>query len=462
MRVQVPPRPSHSEPMQRQYIVTKGELNLRVEVETLDNTQAKLDIEVPAEDINEALEEAYKTLRGHVTLPGFRKGRVPLTLLKSRFPEYINNEVVRMVVFPAYEDALYNKQIIPLAQPTFDPPLEKMQVTEDQPLVFTATVSVKPVIELPNYKNIQIDKTPVNVPREDVDAFIAQLQDQSATFDPIQEDRPVNASDCVRLDYTCTLEGSEIESESDQDIDIDLTDERYHPDLINGIIGMHIGETKAIAVNFDEAYHTSELRNKQVIYNVILHAITQKHLPELDDEFAKDLGYETYNQLHGVIWNNMVEDARIQQNQKQKVEILEQLIEMTNITIPDDVVDQYVQNAIENVRKQLKENNQTPEQAGVDFEVLPTEMRKDVIQQTKQNWIFEEIATYEDIHISDDELENGIRRAADIQGRKPDKLSELLKANNRLEDFRIQLEHEKIYQFLIQEASEKKSLIITG
>ncbi|MYB66154.1 trigger factor [Candidatus Poribacteria bacterium] len=462
MRVQVPPRPSHSEPMQRHYIVTKGELNLRVEVETLDNTQAKLDIEVPAEDINEALEEAYKTLRGHVTLPGFRKGRVPLTLLKSRFPEYINNEVVRMVVFPAYEDALYNRQIVPLAQPTFDPPLEKMQVTEDQPLVFTATVSVKPVIELPDYKNIQIDKTPVNVPREDVDAFIAQLQDQSATFDPIQEDRPVNVSDCVRLDYTCILEGSEIESESDQDIDIDLTDERYHPDLINGIIGMHIGETKAIAVNFDEAYHTPELRNKQVIYNVILHAITQKHLPELDDEFAKDLGYETYNQLHGVIWNNMVEDARIQQNQEQKVDILEQLIEMTNITIPDDVVDQYVQNAIENVRKQLKDNNQTPEQAGVDFEVLPTEMRRDVIQQTKQNWIFEEIATYEDIHISDDELENGIRRAADIQGRKPDKLSELLKENNRLEDFRIQLEHEKIYQFLIQEASEKKSLIITG
>ncbi len=462
MRVQVPPRPSHSEPMQRQYIVTKGELNLRVEVETLDNTQAKLDIEVPAEDINEALEEAYKTLRGYVTLPGFRKGRVPLTLLKSRFPEYINNEVVRSVVFPAYEDALYNKQIIPLAQPTFDPPLEKMQVTEDQPLVFTATVSVKPIIELPNYENIQIDKTPVNVPREDVDAFIAQLQDQSATFDPIQEDRPVNASDCVRLDYTCILEGNEIESESDQDIDIDLTDERYHPDLINGIIGMHIGETKAIAVNFDEAYHTPELRNMQVIYNVILHAITQKHLPELDDEFAKDLGYETYNQLHGVIWNNMVEDARIQQNQEQKVEILDQLIEMTNITIPDDVVDQYVQNAIENVRKQLKESNQTPEQAGVDFEVLPTEMRKDVIQQTKQNWIFEEIATYENIHISDDELENGIRRAADIQGRKPDKLSALLKANNRLEDFRIQLEHEKIYQFLIQEASEKKSLIITG
>ena len=89
-------------------------------------------------------------------------------------------------------------------------------------------------------------------------------------------------------------------------------------------------------------------------------------------------------------------------------------------------------------------------------------MRKDVIQQTKQNWIFEEIAHYEDINVSDDELESGIRRAADMQGSHPDKLSSVLKANNRLEDFRTQIEHEKIYQFLIQEASEKKSLIITG
>ena len=435
---------------------------MRVKVETLDNTQVKLEIEVPAEDVNEALEETYKTLRGYVSLPGFRKGHVPLTLLKSRFTEYINTEVVRQVVFPAYEDALSNKHLIPLAQPTFDPPLEKLEATEDQPLVFTATVSIKPIIELPDYEDIQIDKTLVNVPRDDVDAFIGRLRDQSATFDPIQEDRPVNESDCVRLDYTGTLDGNEIESETVQDVDIDLTLAGFHPDLINGILGMHIGETKAFAVNFDETHPMPEFRNKQVIYNVTLHAITKKHLPELDDEFAKDLGYENFNQLHGVIWNNLVEEARIQQTESQKVEILEQLIEKTNIAIPDDVVDQYVQNAIENVRKQLKAQNQTPEEAGVDFEMLPTEMRKDVIQQTKQNWIFEEIADYEGIFVSDDELEMGIRRTADIQGRDPHKLSVLLKANNRLEEFKTQIEHEKIYQFLIEEASEKKSLIITG
>ena len=435
---------------------------MRVEIEWLDSTQVKLEIEVPAEDVNEALEEAYKTLRGYVSLPGFRKGRVPLNLIKSRYPEHINSEVIREVVFPAYEDAVYEKHLMPLAHPTFDPPLEKIEASENHPLTFTATVSVKPAFEIPHYDRIQIDKTPVNVPRDDVDAFISELQQQSATFDPIEEDRPVNESDCVRVDWSCTLDDNEFDGESIQDEDIDLTQEKFHPDLTKGIFGMHVGETKPIEVNFDETHHIPALRGKQVIYNVTLHAITNKHLPDLDDDFAIDLGYDTYNQLHGVIWNNLVEEERIQQIEKQKTEILEQLIEMTNISIPDDLVDKYVQEAIENVRKRLRSEHQTPEEAGIDFETLPTEMRKDIIQQTKQNWIFEEIAEYEDIYVSDDELETGIRRAADLQGRDHHRFSSILKAGNQVEELRMRLQHQKIYNFLIEEASEKKTLIITG
>ncbi len=435
---------------------------MRVEVETLDSTQVKLEIEVPAEDVNEALEETYKALRAYVSLPGFRKGKVPLSIIKSRFPEHINAEVIKQLVFPAYEDALYTEQLIPLAQPTFDPPLDQLKTTEDQPLVFTATVNVKPTFDLPDFEEIEADKTPINVPRENVEAHIKQLQLQSATFEPIEEDRPVQASDCVRIDWTCAIDGEALDSESAQDIDIDLTSEDFHADLVAGLIEMRIGETKPIEVNFDTTHRVTALAGKQAIYNVTLHAITKKYLPELDDEFAKDLGYETYNQLHGVIWNNLVEEERILQIEKQKTEILEQLIEKTNITIPDDLVEQYVQQALQNVNKQLNTQKQTPEEAGINMETLPEELRRDVIQQTKQNWIFDEIADLEGIYVSEDELEWEIRRAAEQQNRDAQKYADSLKASNRLEDFRVQLQHEKIYQFLIQEASAKKSLIITG
>ena len=435
---------------------------MRVEVETLDSTQVKLEIEVPAEEVDEALQEAYQVLRGNVSLPGFRKGRVPLVILKSRFPEHINAEVVKQLIFPAYEDALVSKRLIPLAQPTFDPPLEKLKITENQPLVFTATVNVKPTFELPSYEQLETNKTPVNVPREDVEAHIERLQLQSATFEPIEEDRPVQESDCGRVDWTCEVDGEELENESAQDIDIDLTSKHLQADLIAGLIGMQVGETKPIEVSFGTEHRVPSLAGKRATYNVTLHAITLKHLPGLDDEFAKDLGYETYNQMHGVIWNNLVENERILHIEKQKGEILEQLIEKTDITIPDELVKQYVQQAVQNVQKQLKAQQQIPEEMGIDLETLPSELRKNIIQQTKQNWIFDEIAEFESIYVSDDELELEIRRAAEQMNRDTQKYADLLKASNGLEDFRVQLQHEKIYQFLIREASEKKSLIITG
>ncbi len=435
---------------------------MRVEVETLDSTQVKLEIEVPAEEVDEALQEAYQVLRGNVSLPGFRKGRVPLVILKSRFPEHINAEVVKQLIFPAYEDALVSKRLIPLAQPTFDPPLEKLKITENQPLVFTATVNVKPTFELPSYEQLETNKTPVNVPREDVEAHIERLQLQSATFEPIEEDRPVQESDCGRVDWTCEVDGEELENESAQDIDIDLTSKHLQADLIAGLIGMQVGETKPIEVSFGTEHRVPSLAGKRATYNVTLHAITLKHLPGLDDEFAKDLGYETYNQMHGVIWNNLVENERILHIEKQKGEILEQLIEKTDITIPDELVEQYVQQAVQNVQKQLKAQQQTPEEMGINLETLPSELRKNIIQQTKQNWIFDEIAEFESIYVSDDELELEIRRAAEQMNRDTQKYADLLKASNGLEDFRVQLQHEKIYQFLIREASEKKSLIITG
>ncbi len=440
----------------------KGESNLRIEVETLDSTQVRIEIEVPALDVDEAIEEAYQSLRSYVSLPGFRKGRVPLSILKSRYHEHVNTEVVRDLVTTGYDNAIHSKELTPLDQPTFDPPLEQLKVSENQPLVFAAIVEVKPSITLPSYEEIETDKTAVNVPREDVEAHIEQLQLHSATFEPIEEDRPVEASDCVRVDLICKVDGEEIDTETEQDVDFDLTSKNLHADLITGLIGMRVGDAKVIQINYDETDPIPELAGKNVEYNVTLHAITLKNLPELDDEFAKDLGYETYNQMHGVIWNTLVENERIQHIERQKTEILEQLIDKTEITIPEDLVDQYVAQALRNLQQDLESKQQTAKEAGIDMDTFPMELRKNVIQQTKQNWIFEEIAAFENIYVSDDELELEIQRAAQHRNQDTQKYAELLKTSNRLEDLRVHIQHEKIYQFLIEQASEKKSLIITG
>ena len=434
---------------------------MRVQVEKLDTTQVRLDIEVPAEDVNTALKEAYEALRAQVSIPGFRKGRVPITILKSRFPDYVNSEAVRYLVVPAYEDAIYRENLNPLSQPTFTPSFDELQVKENEPLAFSATVDIRPSINLPSYEELITDKNPIDVPREEVDAYITRLQAQSATYEPLDIERAVEEKDCVRIDWECLINGEQIDAESRTDVDIELGIGAIHEKLEEALIGMQVGETKSVDIDFPQEHPVAELAGKSAQYEIILHAITQKHLPLLDDEFAKDLGYENYSQLYGMIWNNLVEEETSIHVDKQKAELLAQLIEKIDIAIPEPLVDQYVQQTLQNVKQQLASEQKTPEEAGINMDTLPDELRRDVIQQTKQSWIFDTIAEEEDIHVSDDELEYEIRRVAEQQNRDAQKYATLLKSSNRLEDFRGQLQHEKIYQFLIHRASAKQSLIIT-
>lgn len=434
---------------------------MKVEIERLDTTRVRLDIEIPSEDVNAALVETCESLRSQVSIPGFRKGRVPVAILKSRFPEYVNSEAVRYLVAPAYEDAIYNERFNPLTQPTFTPPLDELQVKENESFTFSATVDIRPNISLPSYDALETDKNPVNVPREDVDTYITRLQAQSATYEPLDVERPVQEKDCVRIDWECLLEGNRIDAESQQDVDIELGVGSIHEKLEQALLEMEIGDTNNVDIEFPQDHSVAELAGKSAQYEITLHAITQKHLPPLDDEFAKDLGYENYSQLYGLIWNNLVEEETSLHVDKQKAELLEQLIEKIEITIPESLVDQYVQQTLQNVKQQLANEHRNPEDAGIDMETLPDKLRQDVIQQTKQSWIFETIAEKESIFVSDDELEYEIRRAAEQQNRDAQKYASLLKSSNRLEDFRGQLQHEKIYQFLINRASAKQSLIIT-
>lgn len=434
---------------------------MKVQIERLDATRVRLDIEIPAEDVNAALLETCKAMRNEVSIPGFRKGRVPVAILKSRYPEYVNDEAVRSLVSRAYEDAIYNERLSPLDQPTFAPAIDEMQVRENEPFLFSALVDIRPNISLPPYEQLETDKNPVNVPREDVDAYITRLQAQSATYTPLEVERPVEEKDSVRIDLVCYRQGERVDSESRQDVDVDLSVGAMHELMEQALVGMQIGETKSVEIEILKGPQNSELAGQPASYEITLHAITEKHLPPLDDEFAKDLGYENYSQLYGLIWNNLVEEETSLQVDKQKAELLEQLIEKTEITIPDPLVDQSVQQTLQNIEQQLVSEQRSTEEAGIDMDTLPDQLRRDVIQQTKQSWIFEAIAEKERIFVSDDELEQEIRRAAEQQNRDPQKYAELLKENNRLEDFRGQLQHEKIYQFLIQRAAAKQSLIIT-
>lgn len=434
---------------------------MKIDVERLGGSQVRLRIEIPAEKVNEELERNYKTLRTQVSVPGFRRGRVPTSIIKARFADHIKSEAIQNLVPPAYEDALTSEQLTPLSTPDISPSLNQIEIKENKPIVFEATVDIKPDFVLPKYEDLVIDKAAPNIPREEVETYIGGLQDQYATYNPIDEERPVQEGDCVRIDSECLIDGQLIENGAQQDVDIEPGMSMLPPEVESELIGMVVGGSKQIEADVSDTYPNSALAGKHAVFDVTLNAITEKQLPNLDDEFAKDLGYESYDQLYGAIWNNLVEEEKAIIYGRQQEEVLQQLVERTEVEIPASLVNQHVQETIQNIQQQLNRDGRTPEEAGVDMEKLPEELREDVIRQTKQSWFFDEIAEREAIRVSDNELDVEIRIVAEQQNRDPQKYTSLLKANNQLEEFRGRLRNEKIYRFLVERASAKQSLIIS-
>ena len=433
---------------------------MKVEVEKLGNSQVRMHVEIAAEEVTQELERNCQALRSKVSVPGFRKGKVPLSILKSRFAEHLKAEAIQNLVPPAYEQALISERLIPLGNLELSPPMHQMELREDQPLVFEATLDVKPDFVLPEYEDLTIDKSPPNVPREEVDEYIERLQEQFATYVPLEVDRSVEESDSVRIDWECLVDGAPITDGSKQDADIDIGKGMLLPVVEAEVIGMSVDENRQIEMDFDDDHENPELAGKHAVFNVALRAITEKQLPSLDDEFAKDLEYENYEQLKGAIWNNLVEEQKAIHNNRQREDILEQLIDKTAIDIPESIVDQHVQQTVQNILQRLRQEGQTPEQAGIDMEKLPTELREDAIKQTKQAWMFDVIAERENIRVTDDELDIEIRRIAEQQNQDPQKYTSLLRESNRLEEFRDTLRNDKVYRLLIQRASAKQSLIV--
>jgi trigger factor len=434
---------------------------LKVEVEKLGTSQVCLRVEISAEEVNEELERNCQALRTKVSVPGFRKGRVPLSILKARFAEHIKAEALQNLVPPAYEQALISERLIPLGNLELSPPMNRMQLKEGQSLIFEATLDVKPDFVLPTYEDLVIDKSPPNVPREEVEAYIHRLQEQHATYIPLEVNRAAQESDSVRIDWECLVHGTPITDGRREDVDVDIGKGTVLPAVESEIIGMRVDETRQVEVDFNANHENPELAGKHAVFNVTLRAITEKQPPPLDDELAKDLEYENYDQLKGAIWNNLVEEQKVLLRQRQQEEILQQLIEKTAIEIPESIVDQHVQQTIQNIRQQLRREGKTPEQAGIDMANLPAELREDAVKQTKQAWMFDVIAERENVRVTDDELDIEIQLIAEQQNRDPQKYASLLKASNRLEEFRDTLRNDKIYRFLIQRASAKQSVIIS-
>lgn len=433
---------------------------MKVEVEHLTSSSVRLQIEIPPEKVDQELNKNYQEFRKNLSVPGFRKGKVPISMIKSRFADHAKAEAIQQLIPAALEEAIAQEGLAPVGDPDFE--LDNVKLEGGMPLSFATVINIKPQIDMPDYSTLEVDKSPANVEREEVDKYIEQLRNREASFVPIEIDRSVHEDDCVQIDWESSIDGEPIENGSGKDSDIELGKESFHPDIESAIVGMEVGESKTTEVTFENGPEGGDGDGATLAtFNFTLKAITEKQLPELDDSFAKSHEYENYDQMYAEIWNDLVEEKKRLRRLEQQQEVTDQLIEAIDLEIPPSMVDQYVEQSIKNIEQQLKRDGQTAEEANINFETLPQELRESTIKQTKLNWIFDKIAENENISITDDELDLSVRSVARQQDRDPDKYLSLLRASNRLDSYKNELRYQKICDLLIESASEKEKLIIT-
>lgn len=326
--------------------------------------------------------------------------------------------------------------------------LDELLAKENEPLIFEISVDVKPPIEIPDYSLLEIDKGDVNVTEDEVKKYIEDLRDESAIYEPI-EDRPAQEGDNVVLSYDLIYEDMIKHSRKNLSIDIGKLDEDIEfKEIHQALIGMKPNEEKDVTLKLPDDFPDPELAGKEVNFHITLKNIYHKQLPELNDDFAREKGSENLEQLTAKIWNDLVENKRRERRENQETELMEQLIERTQINVPESLIELQVRKLIESE----KDHKFTDEE--IDL------FRQFAEKMIKRNWIIGEIIDRENIKVDDLELDMAIQKIATERGKDPQKYRSQLEATKRIDDIKDNLLRQKMFSFLIEKASPKKGLIV--
>ncbi|MGB9595663.1 MAG: trigger factor [Candidatus Poribacteria bacterium] len=326
--------------------------------------------------------------------------------------------------------------------------IDELLAKENEPLIFEISVDVKPSIEIPDYSLLEINKGDVNVTEEEVKEYIESLREQSAIYEPI-EDRPAQEGDTAIFNYSITYE--DVVKHSQQNVLIDIgkmNDNLEFKEVHQALIGMKPGEEKDITLKLPDNFSNTELAGKEVNLHINLKNIYNKQLPELNDDFAKEKGAENLEQLTAKLWNNLVESKRKEKRENQEAELIYQLIEKTQIDVPESLIELRAKKLVENI----KDRNFTEEEI--------KSLKEFSEKMIKMDWIIDEIIEREDITVDDLELDMVIQQMAIEKGKDPQKYKSQLEATKRIDDIEYNILKRKVFDLLIEKASAKKSLIV--
>ena len=380
--------------------------------EKLEGNQGVLTVEVDAEKVNESLDSAFKKVVKQVNVPGFRKGKMPRPLFEKRFGvESLYQDAIDLMLPDAYTAAIEETGIDPVDRPEID----VEQIEKGKSFIFTAKVIVKPEVKLGEYKGIEVEKLDTTVTDEDVDNEIKGLQEKQAEL-VVKEEGKAELGDTVVMDFEGFVDDEAFEGGKADNYSLELGSGQFIPGFEEQLVGLGTGESKDVEVSFPEEYHATELAGKPAVFKVTLHEIKGKELPELDDEFAKDVDdeVETLDALKEKIKSRLEHDKKHQEEHHIQDTVVEKATAASEIDVPEIMFENEVDRMLQEFEQRLQMQGMNLELyfqfSGQNEQALRDQMKEEAEQRVRGSLTLEAIGKAENIEASEEELNEELEK----------------------------------------------------
>ena len=416
---------------------------MSLQVEKLEKNMAKLTIEVSADELEKALQNAYKKQKNKISMPGFRKGKVPRQMIEKMYgPEVFYDEAANRMISEAYAKAYDECELELVSQPK----IEITQLEKGKEFIFTAEVAVKPEVKLGEYKGLKVDKVSTRVTQKEVDEEIDKERERNARTIDVT-DRAVQDKDQITLDFEGFVDGVAFEGGKASDYPLTIGSGAFIPGFEDQLIGANIDEEKEINVTFPEEYQAKELAGKAAVFKCTVHSIKAKELPELDDEFVSDVSEksETVDAYKAEVKAKIKERKENEGKQKREDQSVEQAVANAEMDIPEAMISFQSRQMVDDFARRIMQQGMTMEQyfqfTGLSEEKMMEEFKPEAEKRIRTRLTLEAIVAAENIEVSEERLDEELQKMADSYKMEVDKLKEYMGENEKKqmkEDIAIQ------------------------
>ena len=396
---------------------------MSVTVEKQEKSMVKLTIEVPAEEVAAAEQRAYNKNKSKIAVPGFRKGKAPRSIIEKMYgPDVFLEEAVNDILPDAYEAACKESGL----EITSRPVLDYTQVEHGKSLIFVATVATKPEVTLGEYKGLEVDVKPAEVTDEDVEAELKKEQEKNSTLRDV-DDRPVQEGDTVTLNYAGTVDGVAFEGGTANEQDLVIGSHQFIPGFEEQMVGMNIDEERDLHVTFPTEYHAKELAGKDAVFHVKVLSISEKELPELNDEFASDVSeFDTLDAYKEDLKKKLLEKKEKEAKTEKENAVLAKAVENASMEIPDPMIESQAEDMVQEFGERLQMQGMQLEQylkyTGMSMKQIVDQYKEQAKKRIEGRLVLEAIVKAEGIEATEEDVEEGLKKLADDYKMELDKV----------------------------------------